>query len=223
MKQPLLIICFIIISLSSLAQDKICSIPKELDPSFLYIQKYMPEYYYESHVMKSDPKLYSAVDRPSVKVRVMRNYVDDKTFTYLILRDGTDGDYVTLFTDEIPSLISYLERIISIMNKKPEAENYYVYNSRSGLLIKTQWSQSPSSSAPAPLFQSAYYYLFIYFPNGDVVKLFSEKDISNLIYRLEAAKQFFPPAETDFLYDVKKELKDNLEVKDVDEVEYKEI
>ena len=219
MKRALLIILFTIISLSSWAQDKICYIPKDLDPSFLYIQKYMPEYYYEGQVVKSNPKFINTLERIAVKVRVMHNYVDDKTCCYVILKDIGSDVYITLFPGEIDSLIAYLERVMIIMDKRPENHNYYVYNSQSGLLFKTQWLQSAQSRTVLP----PYYELVVLFPQGSRAKFTSKKEISNFIYRLNSAKDLFPPAETDFLYDIKKELKDNLEVKDVDEVEYKEI
>ena len=215
MKRALLIISFAIISLSSWAQDKICYIPKDLDPSFLYIQKYMPEYYYEGQVVDGNPKLFATSERLTVKVRVMHNYVDDKTCSYLILKEPKVGEFQTLFPDEIDSMISYLERVIKVMEQRPKNNNYYVYNSRTGIFFKTEWVQSSPAFGP-------YYNLLVLFPKGSQVKFLNKKEISNFIYQLKAAKELLPPAETDFLYDIKKELKDNLEVRDVDEVEYKE-
>ena len=176
----------------------------------------MPEYYYEGQVVDGNPKLFATSERLTVKVRIMHNYVDDKTCSYLILKDPKVGEFQTLFPDEIDSMIPYLERVIKVMEQRPKNNNYYVYNSRTGIFFKTEWSYSSSAFGPN-------YHLLVLFPKGSQVTFFNKNEISNFIYQLKAAKELFPPAETDFLYDVKKELKDNLEVKDVDEVEYKEI
>ena len=149
MRKLLLLFSLSVIALQSFAQDKTLSLPTSMDPSYLYIQKYMPEYYYEGYVVDGERSI--SAPKLTVKVRVLRNYVDEKTFSYLVLRNGPEGEYVTLFPDEIDSLVKYLERVLEQMNIKPENNNYYVYNSQMGLFFKTEWVAQCCYAAFAPV------------------------------------------------------------------------
>lgn len=190
----LFILCLSLFSLCAFAQDK--RVYTTHDPTFDYIEKYMPEYYYENFKLESDHKNIS-YDRLKVDVRVLHNFKDEKTFTYLIIRNGKKGEYTTLFTDEIPSLISYLERIICLMKKgkkeKSKDSNFYIYNSLTGLFFKAERKQT---SFGWPFFD-----LDLYFPKIEKVEFSGEDEIEHFIYKLKSAEQYFPPKETDFLID----------------------
>ncbi len=195
MKKVFIITLFVIVSQTLGAQDKICSIPRSQDPCFLYIQQYMPEYYYDDQVIAGDPSQKFTISRISVKVRVMKNHADNKTFTYLILRKGSHGEYITLYTDEVDPLISYLKRVEVLMKEIREDDDYYVFNSRCGLFLKAEKNPFANNSAYPP-----YYHLSIFFPEGDRLKITNKNEISDIIYKLVAAKDCFPPKDCDFLY-----------------------
>ena len=118
-KTVLLIFCLLIFSLSATVQDK--RVYTTHDPAFDYISEYMPEYYYENFEMEKEPRN-MANSKMSVDVRVLRNFKDDKTFTYLIV--GRGDVHATLFLEEIPSLISYLERVIGLMKMGKKLRGY---------------------------------------------------------------------------------------------------
>lgn len=204
----LFIIAFPLLSLSMAAQDK--RVYTTHDPAFDYISEYMPEYYYENYEMDREPQNF-AYPRLSVYVRVLRNFQDDKTFTYLLVCHGED--HATLFTEEIPSLISYLERVIHLMRlekkEKKKDINHYIYNSLTGLFFKSERKQS---SAGWPIFD-----LELWFPKFEKVKFSKEDEIKHLIYKLKSAEQYFPPKETDFRINEDTEQNDKWEMKEIQE------
>lgn len=193
MKRIVTLIVLLYGFLAANAQDKF--IRYREDPSYLYIKRYMPEYYYEGFLVEGNPKMNASfgANSVSVRVRVLRNHKDNKTFTYLLLRCG--NEYETLFVQEVDPLISYLERIILLFDQKPEDHNYYVFNSYKGIYFNTKWTETATSIIPRP----PYYELNVFFPKGETFKFTSKKQIQNLIFKLDAAKQYFPPSETDFL------------------------
>lgn len=196
MRRIFILMVLLLVSWKGFSQDKYIRYSE--DPSYMYIKQYMPEYYYEGYLVSEDPKLKltsSAGSKfVSVKVRVLRNYKDDKTFSYLLLRCG--DEYETLFVHEIDPLISFLERVILLIDKKPDDHNYYVFNSFKGIYFKTEWTDRAGSLlANYP----PYYELNMYFPKGESFKFVNKKQIQNLIFKLNAAKQYLPSAKTDFL------------------------
>ena len=132
MRKILFLLLLYTLPVCSFAQDKMVYTTN--DPAFDYIREYMPEYYYENHELDSEARNVSH-DKLDVDVRVMHNFKDEKTFTYLIIRGKVE--HATLFTEEIPSLISYLDRVMMLMKvKKIKDTNNYVYNSLSDCFSK---------------------------------------------------------------------------------------
>ncbi len=209
MKRTIVIcISLALFAINSFAQDKYCRIPNSADPSFEYIRQYMPEYYYEGFLIDDDPSLFANHGPLSVKVRVYRNYVDETTFSFFVLQ-GVEC-WETLFVYEVDSLIVYLERVLDLMDVRPDDHNYYVYNSQRGIFLKTQWSNAGGLLSP-------YYELKISFPNGETIRYSNKKQVKNLIYRLKTGMTKLPPKETDFLYNRIVKPEKDWEIKDVDE------
>jgi len=214
MKTVLLIFCLLIFSLSATAQDK--RVYTTHDPAFDYISEYMPEYYYENFEMEKDPRN-MANSKMSVDVRVLRNFKDDKTFTYLIV--GRGDVHATLFLEEIPSLISYLERVIGLMKmgkkERKRDANHYIYNSLTGLFFKAERKQSSTGWL--------FFDLELWFPKLEKVIFSKDDEIKHLIYKLKSAEQYFPPKETDFRFNEGTEQKDKWEMRELQEPELKTI
>lgn len=198
--------------ISGFAQDKF--IRYHEDPSYEYIRQYMPEYYYEGFAVDEDPKLrqFGGANYIDVKVRVLHNYIDEKTFSYLILICG--GEWRTLFRGEIDPLISYLNRVLDLLDKKPNDHNYYVFNSLSGIFFKTKWTRAATNPYSS---NQPYYTLDISFPGGGSFTFTNKTQIQNFIYKLNAAKQYLPDERTDYLYNkerdnIKLELEETKEI-----------
>ena len=197
MKKLLLSILWAILFVSpSIAQDKY--IRYRDDPSYEYIKQYMPEYYYEGYVIEGNPKMDAVpgANNIRVRVRVLRNHTDDKTFSYLLLLCG--DEWQTLFPNEIDPLISFLNRVLDLLEKKPNDHNYYMFNSISGILFKTEWTKTAYSTYIS-MSNPPYYSLNIFFPEGESFTFTNKKQILNFIYKLNAAKQYLPDKETDFI------------------------
>ena len=214
MKRILFILCFLLLPLCSFAQDKMVYTTN--DPAFDFIREYMPEYYYENHEVDGEPRVVSH-NILDVDVRVMHNFKDEKTFTYLIIRGKEE--HATLFTEEIPSLISYLERVLMLMKvKKIKDTNNYVYNSLTGLFFKAKRNKQ---SLGWPIFA-----LELQFPQIEKVNFTNvvediiftnEKEIQQFIFKLKSAEQYFPPKESDFRLGKEDEQNDNWKMKEVQE------
>ena len=169
MRRILLSTTLSLLAITVSAQDKYVKIPISQDPSYEYIRTYMPEYYYEGHLIDDDPNLNINFDRLSVRVRILRNHIDDKTFSYYLLRIENEWD--TIFIYEIDSLIAYLERVLILMETKPNDNNYYIYNSQRGFFFKTQWTDSATNPNGKP----PYYMLELTFPDGATIEFTHKK------------------------------------------------
>lgn len=101
------------------------------DPAFNYIQTYLPEYYYE------EDNVGGQAVTLEFTVRTLYNYVDEKTFSYFILRHDTD--WGCLEVDEIDSIINYLERA-SDKSSFPSKTATLVYNTRRGFMFEATQS-----------------------------------------------------------------------------------
>lgn len=97
------------------------------DPAFSYIQTYLPEYYYEEDVVGGN------AGTLEFTVRTLYNYVDDKSFSYYILKHGTEWGCLEI--DEIDSIITYLERA-SDKSSFPSKKATLVYNTRRGFMFE---------------------------------------------------------------------------------------
>jgi hypothetical protein len=97
------------------------------DPAFNYIQTYLPEYYYEEDIVGG------SAGSLEFTVRTLYNYVDDKTFSYYILKHGTEWGCLEI--DEIDSIITYLERV-SDRSSFPSKTATLVYNTRRGFMFE---------------------------------------------------------------------------------------
>lgn len=205
MRKILFLLLLYTLPVCSFAQDKMVYTTN--DPAFDYIREYMPEYYYENHELDSEARNVSH-DKLDVDVRVMHNFKDEKTFTYLIIRGKVE--HATLFTEEIPSLISYLDRVMMLMKvKKIKDTNNYVYNSLTGLFFKAKRKEQPLNWP--------YFALELRFPKIEELKFTNEKEIQQLIDKLKAAEQYFPPKESDFRWGKEHEQNDSWEMKEVQE------
>lgn len=98
------------------------------DPAFIFIQEYLPEYYYEENVAGGDKK------SVEFSVRTLYNYEDEKTFSYFILVH--DADWGCIDIDEIDSIITYLERV-SDKSSFPSKTATLVYNTRRGFKFES--------------------------------------------------------------------------------------
>ncbi len=205
MRKILFLLLLYTLPVCSFAQDKMVYTTN--DPAFDYIREYMPEYYYENHELDSEARIVSH-DKLDVDVRVMHNFKDEKTFTYLIIRGKVE--HATLFTEEIPSLISYLDRVMMLMKvKKIKDTNNYVYNSLTGLFFKAKRKEQTLNWP--------YFALELRFPKFEELKFTNEKEIQQLINKLKSAEQYFPPKETDFRLGKENEQKDSWKMKEVQE------
>ncbi len=210
MKKTFLFLFSVLLVLNSFAQDKYLKIPGVVDPSYQYIKQYGPEYYYEEFEPKSDRKSFASKEVVEVKVRVLRNYTDNVTFSFFILQ--SDHDWETLYVDEIDSLIAYLERIQGIVNskKKPEDINY-IYNSKTGIFFKMKWI---NLSTPRPLWS-----INISFPDGIKVIIDGKRQLEDFISKLRNGKNYLPAEESDFIFKNDPSLDKEWEMKDVPEVQ----
>ena len=205
MRKILLLLLLYTLPVCSFAQDKMVYTTN--DPAFDFIQEYMPQYYYENHELEDESRVI-AYDKLDIDVRVMHNFKDEKTFTYLIIRGKEE--HATLFTEEIPSLISYLERVMMLMKvKKIKDTNNYVYNSLTGLFFKAKRKEQPLNWP--------YFALELRFPKIEELKFTNETEIQQLINKLKAAEQFFPPKESDFRFGKENEQNNSWEMKEVQE------
>lgn len=176
-----LVLLFVTVLLYS--QEKSVYLPQSFDPSFRYIEKYMPEYYYERHVLNPGMVTYS------VELRIMKNHVDDKTFPYLVFHGSSSA---TLYVGEIESLVRYLERVERLMHepKWPKVECVYNYNSISGLLFKTSLVRSK--------IVYCLYSLYVIFPDNSHISFSKAKEVSQLILFIKKAYSLLPEPETLF-------------------------
>ncbi len=205
MRKILFLLLLYTLPVYSFAQDKMVYTTN--DPAFDYIREYMPQYYYENHELEDESQVI-AYDKLDIDVRVMHNFKDEKTFTYLIIR-GID-EHVTLFTEEIPSLISYLERVMMLMKvKKIKDTNNYVYNSLTGLFFKAKRKKQQLGWQ--------FFSLELQFPQGEKITFSNEEEIQQFINKLKSAEQYFPPKETDFRLGKENEQKDSWKMKEVQE------
>lgn len=193
-------------------QDKIVYIPKELDPSFLYISKYSPEYYYECHEIEG--KYRQSRSLLDIEVRTLHNFSDDKTFTYINLTKpatkDTPAESATLYTYEVESLLTYLRRVADIMSVGAKDHKSYCYNSASGLFFKLSPEQSKSA-----IFLLPTYSLKIFLPKGAHLIIKDKTPVEQFIQMFTETKSYISDDESNFLKREEAEPKDDWEMKEV--------
>lgn len=125
MKRLILLAALSLISLATWGQGH--TIFSDEDPAFNYIQTYLPEYYYEEDIV------HGSSGTLEFTVRTLYNYEDDRSFSYFILRSGTEWGCLEI--DEIDSIITYLERV-SDKSSYPSKTATLVYNTRRGFMFE---------------------------------------------------------------------------------------
>ena len=125
MKRLILLAALSLISLTTWGQGH--TIFSDEDPAFNYIQTYLPEYYYEEDIVHGNSGTLEFT------VRTLYNYEDDRSFSYFILRSGTEWGCLEI--DEIDSIISYLVRV-SDKSSYPSKTATLVYNTRRGFMFE---------------------------------------------------------------------------------------
>lgn len=125
MKRLIFLITLSLVSYTLLGQGH--TVFSDEDPAFNYIQTYLPEYYYE------EDNVGGQASTLGFTVRTLYNYVDEKTFSYFILRH--DMEWGCLEVDEIDSIINYLERAAD-KSSFPSKTATLVYNTRRGFMFE---------------------------------------------------------------------------------------